>query len=438
MPNIRQLRNRASKRHRWSKEAMEQAMQEVRAGRQNARQAAEQFGIPKSSLWDRLSGRGAPDYGKVQLLSPEDENSLVEYCLYSASHRCPQRKYQVVAQALALYNYRNPHKPRTVLGQTWWINFRERHHHRLTSHTPDITDHGKKSRSKMGADVPFSPLPPPESPPSSPSSDPFLTHPLVASGRIPVDVARVLSKTDQTFDIEKVRRSSHVLTAQQMSDVIKKVEDSAARMISRSVKRQEAEDTDPAVSSSTLPGGSRFSRKRSLSSGAHPATSFGAAGPSALFVPTSTSPSASIAPSSTPTNMSMSSNDGHHKIVEGHMTAKKKRCEKRILRCGRCRQPYPPKEPEGLVLWVQCDNCHKMFHTICVSSEMDLDDDEFWTCSISQSMTSWSSESTITSTACTFSLLYASSRSETGGEVVESGSVFKSPWRLKVFLSTQP
>lgn len=61
-----------------------------------------------------------------------------------------------------------------------------------------------------------------------------------------------------------------------------------------------------------------------------------------------------------------------------HIAAKKQKRETNILRCGRCRQPRPPRNPQGLVLWVQCDNCHKLFHTICVSSEMDLDDDEFW------------------------------------------------------------
>ncbi|KAM6938404.1 uncharacterized protein PEZ65_004686 [Lycodopsis pacificus] len=414
MPNIRQLRKRVNKRPRWTKEAMGQAMQEVQAGRQSLRHAAEQFGVPKSSLADRLSGRVATDciYGQSQLLTPEDENSLVEYCLYSANHGCPQRKYQVVAQALSIYNYRNPHKPRTVLGQTWWINFKERNHYRLTSQTPDIIDHGNKPRTnKRGSvkDIPLSRLPPPESPPSSPSSDPCLTHPLVASGHITVELAHVLFKTNQTCEIRKVRRSAYVLTAQEMSDVIKKVEDSAARVEARSVKRQGADDTDLAVSSSTLPGGSRLGRKRRLPSGAHPDTSSGAAGPSALFVPACASHSASISPSSTPTNTSLSSNDRHHTIVEasnlwqtssmplaspspgssssssaepttstGHIAVKKKKWEKKILRCGRCRQPYPPKDPEGLVLWVQCDNCHKMFHTICVSSEMDLDDDEFW------------------------------------------------------------
>lgn len=62
----------------------------------------------------------------------------------------------------------------------------------------------------------------------------------------------------------------------------------------------------------------------------------------------------------------------------GREDAERKLQKMNILRCGQCRQNYPTKDPEGLVLWVQCDNCHKMFHTICVSEEMDLEEDEFW------------------------------------------------------------
>ena len=147
MPNIRQLRKRERKTMKWTPEAMEQAIQEVGAGRLSLQQAAVRFGVPKSSLSDRVSGRVASGCANVQrqLLTPEDENSLVEYCLYSASHGFPLTKPQVLAHALAIYNQRHPHAPKTVLGQTWWINFRERHHHRLTARTPDIIDRGRAS-----------------------------------------------------------------------------------------------------------------------------------------------------------------------------------------------------------------------------------------------------------------------------------------------------
>ena len=102
MPNMRQMAKRERKTRKWTPEAMEQAMQEVEAGRLTCRQAAKRFGVPKSSLNDRVSGRVASDcvHSRGPLLTPADENSLVEYCLYSASHGFPLTKPQVLAHAL--------------------------------------------------------------------------------------------------------------------------------------------------------------------------------------------------------------------------------------------------------------------------------------------------------------------------------------------------
>lgn len=145
-------RKAETKTRKWSKEAMEQAMQEVQGGRLTSRQAAKKFGVPKSSLSDRLTGKVSVDpvQGRKQLLIPEDENSLVEYCLYSASQGNPLTKTQVVAQALAIYNYRNPDTPKTLLGQTWWRNFKDRHQHCLATQTIDFADQVKESSLKSG------------------------------------------------------------------------------------------------------------------------------------------------------------------------------------------------------------------------------------------------------------------------------------------------
>ncbi|KAK2835159.1 hypothetical protein Q5P01_015643 [Channa striata] len=51
-------------------------------------------------------------------------------------------KPQVVTRALAIYNSRNPDKPKTSLGQTWWINFMEQHNDRVATQTINFTDRG--------------------------------------------------------------------------------------------------------------------------------------------------------------------------------------------------------------------------------------------------------------------------------------------------------
>lgn len=104
MPSIRQIKKRERKTGKWTPEAMAQAKEEVETGRLTFRQAAAQFGVPKSSLNDRVRERVASDcvHGRRPLLSPEDENSLAVYCLYAASYGFPLTKPQVLAHALAL------------------------------------------------------------------------------------------------------------------------------------------------------------------------------------------------------------------------------------------------------------------------------------------------------------------------------------------------
>ena len=151
MPNIQQLRKRERTTRKWTQEAMAQAQEEVEAGRLNLRQATQEFGVPKTSLSDPSQWKGVLCVpGQRTLLTPADEDSLVEFRLYSASHGFPLTKPQVLAHALAIYNLRHQAAPKTGLGQTWWINLRERHHHRQTAQTPDIIDHGRASCAKRG------------------------------------------------------------------------------------------------------------------------------------------------------------------------------------------------------------------------------------------------------------------------------------------------
>ncbi|KAK9539438.1 hypothetical protein VZT92_004546 [Zoarces viviparus] len=100
---------------------MAQALQEVKAGRLTLWQAAQQFGVPKSSLSGRVSGKVSSDcvYGQRTLLTQMMQMRIpwLEYCVYSASHGFPLTKPQVLAHALVIYNLCQE-TPKTVLGQT--------------------------------------------------------------------------------------------------------------------------------------------------------------------------------------------------------------------------------------------------------------------------------------------------------------------------------
>ena len=112
---------------------------------------------------------------------------------------------------------------------------------------------------------------------------------------------------------------ARILTAQEMSDVIEEAEDRGARRAAQALARREqqrAEHTSPAATSSTLPGGSRPSRRRTLPLGAAPATSSGlsTAGPSAPSAPSCASHGPRLpATTNTPSPASLPA-EGHHHL----------------------------------------------------------------------------------------------------------------------------
>lgn len=113
---------------------MERALIEVKSGRCTVRQAAKEFGVPKSSLGDRVSGRVAPGSrsGPAQLITSADEELLVEFSLYMSSHGFPLTKQQLVSFASTIYKRQHRRVAFSKLGQTWWLNFRKRQEKKIT------------------------------------------------------------------------------------------------------------------------------------------------------------------------------------------------------------------------------------------------------------------------------------------------------------------
>lgn len=113
---------------------MERALTEVKSGRCTVRQAAKEFGVPKSSLGDRVSGRVTPGSrsGPAQLITSTDEELLVEFSLYMSRHGFPLTKQQLVSFASSIYKRQHRRVAFSKLGQTWWLNFRKRQEKNIT------------------------------------------------------------------------------------------------------------------------------------------------------------------------------------------------------------------------------------------------------------------------------------------------------------------
>ncbi|XP_017291374.1 uncharacterized protein si:rp71-1d10.8 isoform X1 [Kryptolebias marmoratus] len=133
------------KKKKWTEEVMERALIEVKSGRCTVRQAAKEFGVPKSSLGDRVSGRVTPGSrsGPAQLITSADEKLLVEFCLYMSEHGFPLTKQQVVSFASSIYKRQHRRVVFSKLGQTWWLNFRRRQEKNITIQPADSVVRGR-------------------------------------------------------------------------------------------------------------------------------------------------------------------------------------------------------------------------------------------------------------------------------------------------------
>lgn len=133
------------KKKKWTEEAMERALIEVKSGRSTVRQAAKEFGVPKSSLGDRVSGRVTPGSrsGPARLITSADEKLLVEFSLYMSKHGFPLTKQQVVSFASSIYKRQHRRVAFSKLGQTWWLNFRKRQEKNITIQPADNVVRGR-------------------------------------------------------------------------------------------------------------------------------------------------------------------------------------------------------------------------------------------------------------------------------------------------------
>ena len=71
----------------------------VMDGKMGVNRAADQYGVPRTTLKDRLSGRVTPgtNPGPVPYLTSEEEGELVEHLLTCADIGYPKTKQEVLA-----------------------------------------------------------------------------------------------------------------------------------------------------------------------------------------------------------------------------------------------------------------------------------------------------------------------------------------------------
>ena len=122
----------------YSSMNMEKAYEAVAAGKMCVQRAAEQYGVPKSTLHDRVSGKVALNArsGRKRLLTDEEEASLVEFLVGCASigYAKSRRDVLAIGQQIA-----RTHDPHVEVSKGWWDSFRKRHPKIMLRHSEPLS-----------------------------------------------------------------------------------------------------------------------------------------------------------------------------------------------------------------------------------------------------------------------------------------------------------
>ena len=122
--------NRPKKYKKWTEDSMARAMRCVMEGELGVNRAADQFGVPRTTLKDRMSGRvtHGSKSGPAPYLTEEEEGELQSYLLSCAEVGYPKTKNEVIGIVRKVVL-----KKRGTLvdfkGKGWWNRFVERRPH---------------------------------------------------------------------------------------------------------------------------------------------------------------------------------------------------------------------------------------------------------------------------------------------------------------------
>ena len=117
------LNNRPKKYRKWTKESMAGAIKCVIDGKMGVNRAADQYGVPRTTLKDRLSGRVVPgtNPGPVPYLTLQEEDELVKHLLTCADIGYPKTKQEVLAIVRqAIHKKRGEDAAKEFTGKGWW------------------------------------------------------------------------------------------------------------------------------------------------------------------------------------------------------------------------------------------------------------------------------------------------------------------------------
>ena len=124
--NVPFLSQRLPSYRGYSTVAMENAYEAAVTGTMSIRKAAEEYGVPRSTLHEKVTGKVALQVksGSKNYLTDEEEVSLVDFLIGCASIGYAKSRKDVLAIAQQIVSIR---KPGVEITKGWWDSFRRRH-----------------------------------------------------------------------------------------------------------------------------------------------------------------------------------------------------------------------------------------------------------------------------------------------------------------------
>ena len=124
-PRLKQFPSRSGPRRNWTDDAMQKAVTAVEQEGISLRQAAEMYGIPRSTLHDHITGRielGALPGPKPYLTKEEEE--LVSFLIRCASIGYPHTRHRIMALVQEMIEDKGIE---AHISHGWWERFKRRH-----------------------------------------------------------------------------------------------------------------------------------------------------------------------------------------------------------------------------------------------------------------------------------------------------------------------
>ncbi|XP_072179879.1 uncharacterized protein [Diadema setosum] len=115
----------------YTEESLQEALKRVRLGELSQRQASVQYGIPRSTIFDKLSGRRPEEYcklGRAPYLTPAEEDRLAQWAIQMSRIGYGRTREQIMKMAQTIVTAEGRETPFTdnKPGKKWFAHFMKR------------------------------------------------------------------------------------------------------------------------------------------------------------------------------------------------------------------------------------------------------------------------------------------------------------------------